>query len=58
MWGGWDRQGATSHCLGQNFGKMFHIEFEDEKGQKQIPWQNRRARAHTHTHTHVGVGVV
>jgi prolyl-tRNA synthetase len=33
-------QGATSHCLGQNFGKMFHIEFEDEKGQKQIPWQN------------------
>eukprot|EP00292_Cryptomonas_paramecium_P033728 CAMPEP_0113717966 /NCGR_PEP_ID=MMETSP0038_2-20120614/34889_1 /TAXON_ID=2898 /ORGANISM="Cryptomonas paramecium" /LENGTH=709 /DNA_ID=CAMNT_0000645959 /DNA_START=20 /DNA_END=2149 /DNA_ORIENTATION=- /assembly_acc=CAM_ASM_000170 len=33
-------QGATSHNLGQNFGKMFHIEFEDEKGQKQIPWQN------------------
>mmetsp|Transcript_12979 Transcript_12979/g.18815 ORF Transcript_12979/g.18815 Transcript_12979/m.18815 type:complete len:717 (+) Transcript_12979:63-2213(+) len=33
-------QGATSHCLGQNFGKMFNIEFEDEKGQKQIPWQN------------------
>ena len=33
-------QGATSHNLGQNFGKMFKIEFEDEKGQKQIPWQN------------------
>ena len=33
-------QGATSHCLGQNFGKMFNIEFEDEKGNKQIPWQN------------------
>ena len=33
-------QGATSHCLGQNFGKMFHIEFEDEKGNKAIPWQN------------------
>jgi prolyl-tRNA synthetase len=25
-------QGATSHCLGQNFSKMFGIEFEtDEK---------------------------
>ena len=33
-------QGATSHCLGQNFGKMFHIQFEDEEGKKQIPWQN------------------
>lgn len=22
-------QGATSHHLGQNFSKMFHIEFED-----------------------------
>jgi len=33
-------QGATSHCLGQNFGKMFKIEYEDEKGQKQIPYQN------------------
>jgi len=36
-------QGATSHCLGQNFGKMFHIEFEDPSktdGSKLIPWQN------------------
>jgi len=33
-------QGATSHCLGQNFGKMFKIEYEDEKGKKAIPWQN------------------
>jgi len=33
-------QGATSHCLGQNFAKMFHIEFEDEKGGKQLAWQN------------------
>jgi len=28
-------QGATSHCLGQNFADMFHIEFEDEKGEKK-----------------------
>jgi prolyl-tRNA synthetase len=36
-------QGATSHCLGQNFGKMFHIEFEDpakNDGSKLIPVQN------------------
>lgn len=32
-------QGATSHNLGQNFGKMFNINFEDKKGQVQIPWQ-------------------
>ncbi|CAM9162431.1 unnamed protein product [Chrysoparadoxa australica] len=33
-------QGATSHNLGQNFGKMFEINFEGETGQdKQIPWQ-------------------
>ena len=32
-------QGATSHNLGQNFGKMFKIEYEDTKGEKQIPWQ-------------------
>ena len=25
-------QGATSHCLGQNFSKMFHIEFVDGDG--------------------------
>jgi prolyl-tRNA synthetase len=32
-------QGATSHNLGQNFGKMFDIKFQDEKGQTQIAWQ-------------------
>ena len=32
-------QGATSHNLGQNFGKMFKIEYEDTAGKKQIPWQ-------------------
>jgi len=33
-------QGATSHCLGQNFAKMFHIEFENDKAEKQLAWQN------------------
>jgi len=33
-------QAATSHCLGQNFAKMFGIEFEDEKGEKRKVWQN------------------
>jgi len=37
-------QGATSHCLGQNFGKMFKINYEkagaDGSNQKCIPWQN------------------
>lgn len=33
-------QCATSHCLGQNFSKMFDIWFEDEKGKKQFAWQN------------------
>ncbi|XP_076904940.1 proline--tRNA ligase, cytoplasmic-like [Bidens hawaiensis] len=33
-------QGATSHCLGQNFAKMFEINFEDEKGEKAMVWQN------------------
>ena len=32
-------QGATSHNLGQNFGKMFDIKFQDENGQSQIVWQ-------------------
>lgn len=32
-------QGATSHNLGQNFGKMFDITFQDEKGTSQIAWQ-------------------
>lgn len=32
-------QGATSHNLGQNFGKMFKIFYEDDQGEKKIPWQ-------------------
>jgi hypothetical protein len=33
-------QGATSHCLGQNFSRMFDIEFEAEDHSKQHAWQN------------------
>jgi prolyl-tRNA synthetase len=33
-------QAATSHCLGQNFAKMFDIVFENAKGEKQLAWQN------------------
>ncbi|KAM3403210.1 hypothetical protein ACQJBY_006760 [Aegilops geniculata] len=33
-------QGATSHCLGQNFAKMFDITFENEKGERSMVWQN------------------
>eukprot|EP00595_Chromulina_sp_UTEXLB2642_P000775 CAMPEP_0196763590 /NCGR_PEP_ID=MMETSP1095-20130614/4390_1 /TAXON_ID=96789 ORGANISM="Chromulina nebulosa, Strain UTEXLB2642" /NCGR_SAMPLE_ID=MMETSP1095 /ASSEMBLY_ACC=CAM_ASM_000446 /LENGTH=685 /DNA_ID=CAMNT_0042117129 /DNA_START=9 /DNA_END=2063 /DNA_ORIENTATION=- len=32
-------QGATSHNLGLGFGKMFKIYYEDEKGERAIPWQ-------------------
>jgi len=32
-------QGATSHNLGQNFGKMFNINFQDENGKSQVAWQ-------------------
>jgi prolyl-tRNA synthetase len=32
-------QGATSHNLGQNFGKMFEISFEDKDNKTKIPWQ-------------------
>lgn len=32
-------QGATSHNLGQNFGKMFKISYEDDNGTHAIPWQ-------------------
>jgi prolyl-tRNA synthetase len=32
-------QAATSHNLGQNFAKMFKIEFENEKKEKQFVWQ-------------------
>jgi prolyl-tRNA synthetase len=33
-------QGATSHCLGQNFSKMFKIEYEAEDKTKKFAWQN------------------
>lgn len=33
-------QAATSHCLGQNFAKMFDIQFENEKTEKSYVWQN------------------
>jgi prolyl-tRNA synthetase len=33
-------QAATSHHLGQNFGKMFGISAEDDHGNKIIPYQN------------------
>jgi prolyl-tRNA synthetase len=33
-------QAATSHCLGQTFAKMFGVEFESEKHEKQFAWQN------------------
>ncbi|OEL27463.1 Proline--tRNA ligase, cytoplasmic [Dichanthelium oligosanthes] len=29
-------QGATSHCLGQNFAKMFDITYENEKGAREM----------------------
>ena len=33
-------QGATSHCLGQNFSKAFDIKFKDKEGKDQYAWQN------------------
>ncbi|MCX8146952.1 MAG: proline--tRNA ligase [Candidatus Woesearchaeota archaeon] len=33
-------QGATSHCLGQNFSKAFNITFLDKNEKKQFVWQN------------------
>jgi len=33
-------QAATSHCLGQNFSKMFNIQFESEQTTKEYAWQN------------------
>ncbi len=32
-------QGATSHCLGQNFAKAFDIKFTDENEKPQYPYQ-------------------
>lgn len=33
-------QGATAHCLGQNFSKMFDIQFSGSSGQNNYVWQN------------------
>jgi len=33
-------QGATSHCLGQNFSKIFDIKFIDKDDQTKYAWQN------------------
>jgi prolyl-tRNA synthetase len=33
-------QAATSHALGQNFSKVFKIEFEGEQKQHEFAWQN------------------
>jgi len=33
-------QAATSHCLGQNFSKMFDITYESGPGSKELVWQN------------------
>lgn len=33
-------QAATSHCLGQNFSKMFDIQFENDQAKKEYAWQN------------------
>jgi len=33
-------QAATSHCLGQNFSKMFDIQFENDQSKKEYAWQN------------------
>ncbi|KAK8825118.1 hypothetical protein WA556_006406 [Blastocystis sp. ATCC 50177/Nand II] len=33
-------QGATSHCLGQNFSKMFNISYETDSGERKLVWQN------------------
>ena len=31
-------QGATSHMLGQNFSKMFEVDFLDEHNEKKLAW--------------------
>ncbi|KAL5721845.1 proline--tRNA ligase [Ranunculus cassubicifolius] len=33
-------QGATSHCLGQSFAKMFDVTFENDKRERKYVWQN------------------
>jgi len=32
-------QGATSHDLGQNFGKAFNVTFQNQSGQREFVWQ-------------------
>lgn len=32
-------QGATSHNLGQNFSKVFEIQYQDKEGTRQYAWQ-------------------
>lgn len=32
-------QGCTSHNLGQNFSKVFKVDYQDEKGRKQLVYQ-------------------
>ena len=32
-------EGGTSHCLGQNFSRMFKIEYEAEDKTRQLVWQ-------------------
>ena len=34
------QQAATSHCLGQNFSKIFNIQFKDRDDSTQYAWQN------------------
>ncbi|KAL6570883.1 hypothetical protein OROGR_000433 [Orobanche gracilis] len=33
-------EGATAHCLGQKFAEEFNADFESEKGEKTMVWQN------------------
>ncbi|XP_013652045.1 proline--tRNA ligase, cytoplasmic [Brassica napus] len=33
-------QGATSHCLGTKFAKMFDIKFTNKEGKNELVWQN------------------
>uniref|UniRef100_A0A6T6LRV1 proline--tRNA ligase n=2 Tax=Rhodosorus marinus TaxID=101924 RepID=A0A6T6LRV1_9RHOD len=33
-------QGATSHCLGQNFAEMFDIKYENDERETKHVWQN------------------
>jgi len=33
-------QAATAHCLGQNFAKIYGVEFENKTGGREYAWQN------------------